>query len=319
MLVLFALTLTVLFGALALAVDGGIMYMQRRVMQNAADAAALAGASYLADAWDGGGVGASGAAVYDVASAYQRANAPRLPDAALKLEYVDAAGAVLAAHPAAPPGNSRGVRATATSQSESAFAQVLGVSFLRASAQATAAFGPPRQGTGVLPIAVDDELDASYQLQPAGGVGGGNFVNVSILNTAGFGSRQDVLAALRDGMRDALVLGQQYPTNVPDFIRWRRTVVDVLQQRIRDGRARGDTPTSFTADSPQLLIVPTVRGGFPNAPEPVLLYRFRAFFLQEVDPNGNWARGIFVRAPLDRGTIDPRAPFGGVTLTRLVA
>jgi Flp pilus assembly protein TadG len=47
-LVLFALTSLVLLGVLGLALDGGYDYIQRRAMQNAADAAALAGASAIA-------------------------------------------------------------------------------------------------------------------------------------------------------------------------------------------------------------------------------------------------------------------------------
>lgn len=47
-LVIFALTQLVLLGALGLALDGGYLLAKRRAMQNAADAAALAGATALA-------------------------------------------------------------------------------------------------------------------------------------------------------------------------------------------------------------------------------------------------------------------------------
>jgi Flp pilus assembly protein TadG len=46
-LVIFALTSLVLLGVLGLALDGGYDYIQRRAMQNAADAAAFAGASAI--------------------------------------------------------------------------------------------------------------------------------------------------------------------------------------------------------------------------------------------------------------------------------
>jgi Flp pilus assembly protein TadG len=46
-LVIFALVQLVLLSALGLAIDGGYLYMKRRAMQNAADAAALAGAQAL--------------------------------------------------------------------------------------------------------------------------------------------------------------------------------------------------------------------------------------------------------------------------------
>ena len=46
-LVIFALTITVLFGAAGLAFDIGRFYSERRFLQNAADAAALAAANAL--------------------------------------------------------------------------------------------------------------------------------------------------------------------------------------------------------------------------------------------------------------------------------
>jgi len=46
-LVLFALAQLVLLSALGLAIDGGFLYVQRRAMQNAADAAAMAGAQAI--------------------------------------------------------------------------------------------------------------------------------------------------------------------------------------------------------------------------------------------------------------------------------
>lgn len=48
-LAIFALSLTALLGAAALAFDAGLLYVERRDQQNAADAAALAGAHYLPD------------------------------------------------------------------------------------------------------------------------------------------------------------------------------------------------------------------------------------------------------------------------------
>ena len=53
-LIFFALVSIVLMGALGLALDGGYNYAQRRAMQNAADAAALAGANALAGNNTGG-------------------------------------------------------------------------------------------------------------------------------------------------------------------------------------------------------------------------------------------------------------------------
>ena len=47
-MVLMALSMVVLLGVVGLAIDGGNLYLQRRQMQNAADAGAYAGAYLMA-------------------------------------------------------------------------------------------------------------------------------------------------------------------------------------------------------------------------------------------------------------------------------
>lgn len=318
-MVLFALMMVVLLVMLALAVDGGLLYVQRRWAQNAADAAALATARYLSQSWTGGAIGASDDSAYRVATAFAQVNARAPGDVTLGLDYLDQNGATIARHPTSMPASARGVRVTASVSRPASFARILGIQMLRATAHSSAIFGPAGSGIGVAPIAVDDSLlgDSSH-LQPAGSSGGGQYVNVALLDTTAFGSHQDFYDALKNGVRDEIVLGQSYATSAADFGQWRPSVVAALQDRITRGRARGDSPTQFTADSPQLLIVGTVQGGFGDAGAPVQLYRFRAFFLEAVDPNGNWAQGVFVYAPLDRGTINSSAPYGGVTVTRLI-
>lgn len=317
--VLFAVTMVVLLGMLALAVDGGLLYVQRRWAQNVADAAALATARYLGQSWTGGVVAGSDSAAYGIATSYGPKNSSSSTSLSMRLDYVDQSGTVIATHPTTVPANARGVQITASLNNPAGFARVLGFQSLPATAKSTAMFGPAGTGIGVAPIAVDDSLQGdSSRLQPAGGSSGGNYVNASLINSAAFGSHQDFFDALRNGVRDNLVLGQSYPTSAPDHAQWRPAVVAALQDRISRGQARGDSPTHFTADSPQLLIVPTIQGGFGDAGSPVTLYRFRAFFLQAVDPSGNWVQGTFVSAPLGNGSIDFRAPYGGVTVTRLI-
>lgn len=323
-MVIFALVLTALIGMVGLAIDGGFMYADRRSMQNAADAAALAAARYLAQSWNGATLAANDAHAYSVALHFAQANGLIAAGGGIHLDYLDQHGAVVANHPASLPVLvTRGVRVVATAKRPASFSRILGTQFLRPSAQATAMFGPPGSGLGVTPISVDDSLQGdTSRLQPAGGGGGGSYVNASILNTAAFGSHQSLADALLQGVHDPLTLGRSYPTSAPDNAVWRRDpVVYALQDRINRGQARGDTYTHFTADSPQLLIVPTVVGGFPDAPSPVTLYSFRAFFVVAVDTNrdgANWIKGYFVSAPLAAGTIDYAAPYEGVTITKLV-
>lgn len=322
-MVLFALCLTVLLGMVALAVDGGYTYLGRRWMQNGADAGSLAAARFMSQTWTGGAPTVSSSDTYRVAVYYVAQNASSASNPTVRLQYLDQNSAIVGEYPGEIPDSTRGVRVTATANLRAGFAALLGIPFLHPKANAAAMFGPAGKASslGSAPIAVDASLQGDRSgLQPAGGLSGGTYVNVALLDTARFGSGQDFFDALAHGVRDDIVIGKSYPTSAPDDQAWRTSVVAALQDRINRGQARGDTPTSFSADSPQLLILPTVNGGFPNAPNPVQIFGFRAFFLLSVDPKGNFARGIFVSAPLTRGTIDytaPCDPTSCVTVTRL--
>ena len=56
-MVIIALMMVAMVGALGLAIDGGRLYVDRRVLQNAADAAALAACSELQNGTPGGTMG----------------------------------------------------------------------------------------------------------------------------------------------------------------------------------------------------------------------------------------------------------------------
>jgi Flp pilus assembly protein TadG len=167
-LVLVALMMPVLLGFLGLVIDVGNAYAQRRFMQNAADAAALAGARYLANNI----AGASDAAVGGVVAAYLAANrgATYTPNAALTAQdgvwYVNASGvrvsAVGAGGSAPTFPTAVGLEVVATKQVSTYFATVIGYPTLTVRATGTAMYGgeasqqiQPPGGTSILPIAVD--------------------------------------------------------------------------------------------------------------------------------------------------------------------
>jgi len=312
--ILMALLLPVFLGFAALVVDLGLGYTNRRALQNAADAAALASAGVLSQSWTGTQITATSAQATAAVTSYVQANMLPKETATFQIEFLDKNKAIIPLS-----ASTRGVRVTTKLTQPSLFGRILGVDSLMPGAKAAAEFGPAGSGKGVSPIAVDDSVSNLYRLQPAGGNSDGNYVNVALINTAAFGSQQDFFDALENGMRDPVVLGQSYVTSAPDWVRWRKSVVDALNKRIDLGSSYGDTPTHYRANSPQVLIVPTVQGGFGNGGSPVKLYRFRAFFLQRMDPAGNWAKGVFLNnVSFTQGAINQGSPYGGVTALRLV-
>lgn len=129
-LVLVVLMLTVFLGVLALAIDGGYAYAQRRQMQNAADAAAMAGAYRLAMA----GVDQVGPAVADYA----------LSNGADSYSW-----AVI--------NDDRTVRVTTSVTFNTFFAGLLGFPAMTVSATAEASVGVLAAAADLLPMAIEEQ------------------------------------------------------------------------------------------------------------------------------------------------------------------
>lgn len=167
-MVMTGLILTVFFGMLALVVDLGFLMVQRRIQQNAADAAALGVAKLLASSVgidSSGGihfVDQSDATVMSLAQSLAAGNWPGLGvSRTITIEYLDCAGQPLrTATPglgAEVPQQTCAVRATGASTTPSFFIRVLDParSALSATARATARIAPtapPSRRTGLWPI-----------------------------------------------------------------------------------------------------------------------------------------------------------------------
>jgi hypothetical protein len=141
--VIIAIMMVVLIGIMALAVDGGLGYAKRREAQNAADAAALAGADLLCG-------GAPAADVRNLAEEYV------LKNGGLQPAYEDI---IIGDH---------AITVTSYVSHPTFFAGLLGSDNIIASATAAAGCFSPCVGTGVLPVA--------WACQPPAGGGGGNGV-----------------------------------------------------------------------------------------------------------------------------------------------
>jgi hypothetical protein len=137
----------VLMGALALVVDGGNGYFERRHMQNAADAAALAAATTVVKGEYRDSV------VRQVAAGYAQQNGA----ASVIVEYLDQNGNVLVPSGGNIPSSLYSVRATAQCTFPTIFARVMGIRMLTASARASAHAEPgamPSSFTGLAPLSV---------------------------------------------------------------------------------------------------------------------------------------------------------------------
>jgi hypothetical protein len=145
------LTMGIVLGSLALAIDGGSAFLGRRRMQSAADAAALAGAEALAL---GGSTGAAHATATEYAVAHNGADSVDIT--------VDGGDTVTA---------------VARSTSATIFSDVLGQSSFDSAARAAAAFVPVgATDRGLHPIAVDwQDFDYNQSYDIFAGGGPGNF------------------------------------------------------------------------------------------------------------------------------------------------
>jgi len=131
----FGVTLMVLIGFLALAVDMGNAYVERRRMQNAADAAALAGAREIC-------LGQSEATVRAAATDYLVRNG--MPAANIELDDIQI--------------NSNRVIVTAHTVVETLIARLLGVVTIDVGAQASAACTGANAACGLWPISFELNL-----------------------------------------------------------------------------------------------------------------------------------------------------------------
>jgi Flp pilus assembly protein TadG len=118
---MFALFLTVLLGALGLSVDLGIAFSQKRTMQNAADAGAMAGARIMAK-WTAASPTSAQAEVSNIVAQNQMGNiVPTISECI----YVNDAGTNVGGCAATVPANATGVRVTVQETHPTYFIKVL--------------------------------------------------------------------------------------------------------------------------------------------------------------------------------------------------
>lgn len=179
-IVLIGLAILVLVGAAGLGLDGANAFNQRRNTANAADAAAMAGASELIKQQKANGLNSE---VYQSVSNYLSEHGidPASPRNAWAAYYVDSAGvrgAQVADDSSTVPANVRGVAVDVTYAFDTLFMPVLGQNELKVSTTATAIYGPRSfSPADMLPItmstkgakAMKDNPGTTYVFGPSSG------------------------------------------------------------------------------------------------------------------------------------------------------
>ena len=171
-MVLFALAAVGLLVMVGLAIDGGTVFLERRRMQNAADAAALAGAQKLSEIMCDETVTPQGAdaAIWDAVERYARDNGVRDPSGTTVAEYVKFDGPHIVAYsPSVYVGNSldggdgvptaaTGISVTTAITHTTYFVSLIGIHTTSASAPAVSVTAPLAVTDAVRPFGVPIEL-----------------------------------------------------------------------------------------------------------------------------------------------------------------
>lgn len=158
-LVLIAFGMIALLVVAGLAIDGGMVFLERRRMQNAADASALAGTRLLASAICGV-EGIDDSTIDGEVKQYAEINGVQDPDNRVVANYVDKNEAVLGPVGSGTiPDGATGIAVVTEIERATSFMPLIGIDEASAGANATAMTGPVVQlSGGVLPIAVPHEV-----------------------------------------------------------------------------------------------------------------------------------------------------------------
>ncbi len=145
-LVMVALAIVALVAMVGLAIDGGYAYAQRRLIQNLADSAALAGAGKLRD----GLAYTTDAEVRRAIERYAGGNRPLLRDVHWEAYYTDTVdqqiGTIQVGDLGYIPPQARGVRVVAYAAFDTFFIRVLGINLGNVSASSVARIANPSSG-----------------------------------------------------------------------------------------------------------------------------------------------------------------------------
>ena len=323
-IVVIALMMVGLIAMLGLVIDGGNVYLQRRRMQNAADAGALAGAHTLGMRSDNSA--RSECAIRYSIETYAKSNGTPGPNpdptcnslnSNVKTYFVDKTGTQVGTTiglNSGVPAQTTGVLVRTQIAFPTFFLGVVNQSLGNTAADAAAMAGPAGSVVGLVPWALNwDAASAPLgeRVSLGSSAGSGGTYNYESINTdqEGLGNfRNAMCAGIRQGV--AISPRRYHAILSPKFTPDER---DCLQQRLN---ARpGETWDQFASDSPRVMLLPVLDG--TAGENYVNVKAFRAFFLEAVDVRNSLAIGRFVRLIVSHATLDFSAPNTGVWVVKL--
>lgn len=291
--IIVALGMTVLLASCAMVVDIGLIYVQKAKLQNAVDAAALAGVQEL-----------PGDAI--------RANQ-------IAQDYAAQNGAEsITTHTEA---NNFKMVVTGQKTVPTAFARIWGINSKQVSASSAAMMIPPSSLSGAVPLSVqeqDFQYGALYTLktgsgsQVTGEIGGQYYGWFGPLDLSG-GGASDYEANLTNNYQGNISIGQIINTENGNMSGPTKRAIET--RLAEDTRVPRNAFDNYDRNAPEIIFVPIVKflNSDQNTVYQVQVTGFAAFFLEGVSGNGtdSIVTGRFIK------TLIPSGKTGG-TLAELL-
>ncbi|MCF6094189.1 Tad domain-containing protein [Microaerobacter geothermalis] len=246
-----ALMITALFGFSALVVDAGQIFVEDQKLQNALDAAVLAGVQDIVKGQD---------AAREMTINYAQKNGVSQLDV-----YVDYSNKM--------------VSATAMKEIPLFFAKIFGRTTFPVSAASTAQIGVISKGEGFAPLGIEKQsfqYGEMYRLKEGGGEGSNGNYGALALGGSGASNYRD---NLKYGYEGELSIGMKVSTEPGNMAGPTRQALDYLLSN-----SDCDDFTQATRDCPRVVYVPVVDGlDEASGRDEVTIVGFAAFYLEDVE------------------------------------
>ncbi len=274
--VLVALVLTILLGSCALVVDLGVIYVNYARLQNALDAAVLAGVQELPT---------STTKAQQVALEYAQNNG--VPQLSITFAL-----------------NDLEIKASAQKQVPAFFSRIWGLENKTITASARARLVPPSSMTGVVPLSVKEQ-DLSYGVEyflksGAGGDLSSGWYGALELNGPGAWDYQQFLTY---GYSGNLSLGQVLEVEHGNMSGPTQTGIE--NRLAMDTRTPRNTIDDHERNAPEIVYIPIIKiiETSGNSVQQVQIVGFAAFFIEGVTGNGTEStiQGRFLRTIVPKG------------------
>ncbi len=293
-LVLAAITLFI--GSLAIVADAGVIYIEKLKLQNAVDAAALAGIAEFE-----AGEGAI------VSKAYNNAmlNGLNIMNVSIKLSN-----------------NNRNITVTAKKTVGLYFAKVFNMTDVTVNAKAAAVVSPIVACKGIKPIGVEQQsfkYGVSYTLKHGAGDGiNGNYGALALGGTGSANYKNNLINGYYGNLEvgDLIEIGFSVDTEPGNM---EGPTYDAISQLIKSDTNTYTDLSKIPINSPRRIIIPIIDSFSINGRDTVKIVGFAAFFLEDVAYKGGKTdiKGRFIKS-LGQGEIDEYGPSFGFYGIKLV-